>query len=425
MDVLAALNDGIAALTWLRDQATDGQLDPSALEELMDAGLWEQALVRDALAALAGGGQPGGAVVSGAIDPSPPAGVEAAQTDEAGAGQDPAGEPAAPAAEPTAPAGEEQPAEPAEEEAPPSPHAEAEGLMAAVAALPGALEAMGVHVPAQAADFCKKAGRATLNLPDDEKKGELLASLLFKAMAVLDGVQGEFLWSGHRAKVLSALDGLRGPMAAFLERQHNLSFIPPVGLTQVDKDDAPPSAVIDWVPAQQPPGTVLAVVSRAFRRDGAEGGKAHLIAASEAPVGLRARLLEIWQKVENDGAGDPAADLAKLSRYIHELKDDDEVGATSTARHVLNLIFERNTRGVHGADIKWLLALLAKQGITSLTAKVGRRFDDSFSPSKYERQQVYADAPAGTIVRIVRLGLLDSGGIPLQKAVLGVSRGTD
>lgn len=297
--------------------------------------------------------------------------------------------------------------------------------MAAVAALPGSLEAMGVHVPAQAADFCKKAGRAAINLPCDEKKGELLASLLFKAMGVLDGVQGEFLWSGQRAKVLSALDGLRNPMAAYLERDHDLVFVPPVQLTAIDKNDPPGNAQIDWIPAQHPPGTVLAVISRVFRRDGVEGGKAHLIAASEAPVGLRARLHEIWQEVESDGAGDPAADLAKLSRYIHDLKDDDEVGTTSTARHVLNLIFERNTSGVHGAHIKWLLALLAKQGITTVTGKIGKRFDEAYSPSKYERQLVYADAPAGTIVRIVRLGLLDAGGIPLQKAVLGVSRGTD
>lgn len=423
MDVLAALDDGIAALTWLRGQVADGQVDQSALQELMGSGFWEHELVRGALAALAGEGQPGGgAVVTGEADPSPPAGAEVSEPVSAEGSQDPAVEPAAPAAEPAASAGEDQPAE---EEAPPSPHAEAEGLMAGVAALPGSLEAMGVHVPGQAADFCKKAGRATLNLPDDEKKGELLASLLFKAMGVLDGVQGEFLWSGQRAKVLSALDGLRGPMAAFLESHHNLSFVPPVGLTQVDKDDALASAVIEWVPAQHPQGTVLAIVSRAFRRDGAEGGRVQLIAASGAPVGLRARLLEIWQGVESDGAGDPAADLAKLSRYIHDLKDDDEVAVTSTARHALNLIYERNTSGAHDGDIKWLLALLAKQGITTVTGKVGRRFDESYSPSKYERQLVYADAPAGTIVRIVRLGLLDSGGIPLQKAVLGVSRGTD
>jgi len=311
-----------------------------------------------------------------------------------------------------------------DEPEPESPYREAEELVGRFAGLPAALAKLGVPVPEQANTFCKGAGHIVKGLSDDEQKGGALGALLFKGMGVLDHIQHELLWSGQREPLQSALDSLRVPMAALLERDNNLTFVPPVDLHSIDPGDPPGNATIEWVPSPLSVGTVLAVVSRAYCKDGTEGGKAKLIVARGTPGEMRGRLLDVWQAVESDGASDPTADLAKLSRWIGEVNDDDEVSQISTARHVLNLVHDRNNSGVHNALEKALIAFLGKIGITVISARVGKRFDDSFKPSKFDRQLEYSDQPEGTIIRIVRIGLLDSGGIPLQKAVLGVSRGT-
>lgn len=389
MSVLEALDDGIAALTYLRLQAAQGRVDEAALEALLRSGLLDHDVITAALAAL----------------------KQADQESAESSGED-------------APAGDADGGEESEESEPESPHREAEELVARFAGLPAALAKLGVPVPEQANAFCKGVGRVVQGLPDDEQKGEALGALLFKGMGVLDHIQHELLWSGHREPLQSTLDSLRVPMAALLERDNSLTFVPPVGLHSIDPDAPPGDVTIEWVPSSLPAGTALAVVSRAYCKDGTEGGKAKLIVARGTPGEMRGRLLDVWQAVESDGASDPTADLAKLSRWIGELDDEDEVSQMSTARHVLNLVHDRNNSGVHNALEKALIAFLGKSGITVISARVGKRFDDSFKPSKFDRQLEYSDQPEGTIVRIVRIGLLDSGGIPLQKTVLGVSRGT-
>ncbi|MFT7463184.1 MAG: hypothetical protein ACI9EF_001528 [Pseudohongiellaceae bacterium] len=427
MNILETLDETIASLTELRQRAAAGQVDEGALQSLLNSGLLGSVLAHESVRSCST--EPGVAEATAQLPPAETLPGEV--TPDAGVTPSPQRDEAAGAAAQSVDAGEAATEETgdvpdeAPDETPPAAHAEAEALVVSFAEMPAVLAKLRVAVPAQAADFCKKAGRAASGLPEDEKKGELLASLLFKALTIIDGVQQTLIWSAQWTGVRSALDALRIPMAEFLGRAHKLVFVPGVELQRIDPNEPSAGSSIDWLPADQPDGTVLAVVSRGFERDGVAGGQTHLIVARGEPGELRSRLLEIWQNVETDGVSESSTDLAKLSRWIGELQDGDQVALTSTARHVLNLVHDRNGTGAQVADEKWLLAYLATQGISLLTAKIGRRFDDSYSPSKYERHLVYADEPAGTIVRIVTLGLADSEGIPLQKAVLGVSRGNE
>jgi hypothetical protein len=424
MSVLDALDDGIAALTYLRRQAAQGRVDEGVLEALLRSGLLDHELIQAALSALDQGGA--GEAVGGSSGHLPPSELRSDGDDSGDATNADQAEPAGSegSGETAADGGDTAGGDASDEPEPESPYREAEALVSQFVAMPAALDKLGVSVPEKALSFCKGAGRIAQGLPADEKKGDALAALLFKGMGVLDLIEHELIWSGFREPLQSALNGLRGPTAALLARDNGLTFTPPVDLHSIDPDDPPSGAAIEWVPGPQAAGTVLAVPSRAYNKDGAEGGKAQLIVARGTPGVVRTLLLSVWQGVEADSGTSPLADLAKLSRWIGELNEDDEASQVSTARHVLNLLHDRNASGEHNALEKQLIAYLGKSGITVLTAKIGKRFDESFKPSKYDRQLVYSDQPEGTIVRIVRIGLLDSGGIPLQKAVLGVSRGS-
>ena len=52
---------------------------------------------------------------------------------------------------------------------------------------------------------------------------------------------------------------------------------------------------------------------------------------------------------------------------------------------------------------------------------VGEPFGDKHSPSKFERKKVSSDRKTGTIVSVLRPGFIDKDGVPVQKAILGVS----
>ena len=152
-------------------------------------------------------------------------------------------------------------------------------------------------------------------------------------------------------------------------------------------------------------------------------GRGKVYAAAGEGSDLRSWLLEAWQAVESDGAGDPWTDLGKLSRWIEELSDGDEHSESNTARHALNLVHARNSSGVHTKPLKWLLAFLKQHGVFEIPVAVGVRFDSSFSPNKFDRRMERSKKPEGTILSVMTPGLVDRQGLALQKAVLAVSSG--
>lgn len=69
-----------------------------------------------------------------------------------------------------------------------------------------------------------------------------------------------------------------------------------------------------------------------------------------------------------------------------------------------------------------LIAELRKHGWRQIVVPLGNMFDDSFSPSKFERRFVESDKPKGTIVGTIRRGFIDSSGVATQKALLAISK---
>lgn len=65
---------------------------------------------------------------------------------------------------------------------------------------------------------------------------------------------------------------------------------------------------------------------------------------------------------------------------------------------------------------------LRKHGWRQIVVPLGTSFDDSFSPSKFERRFVESDKPTGTIVGVIRRGFVDKTGVATQKTLLAISK---
>ena len=86
-----------------------------------------------------------------------------------------------------------------------------------------------------------------------------------------------------------------------------------------------------------------------------------------------------------------------------------------------NLLQPLNKEECLGEMMKRLVAELSERGIKQFPVRIGTMFDDSYSTSKYERKMVPSDKPKGTIVSVLQLGFVNRDGVPVQKAILGVS----
>jgi len=412
MSSLRALDDAITALTALRARAADGGIDDEQLSGFVTSclhdGLFAHALMQPA-------------AEDAAVDSAGGATPDSTPTPDTAATPGPAATPAGDAT-PPADGTEAAEGEGDGEEEPPNPFAEAEQLITRLGALAKALPDMGLSMPAKAQAFLDNAARVLPRLPQDDTRGDMIAKLLFEGVRVLDVVLQAAVYSAHRAAAAQLIGALRVDMAAVLSAQFDLTFTPSAGLERVDGE---PPAGVSAAPriAVEPAGTVLCVTSRAFVWAGQEGGKAGVLVAGGEVSEYRKRLIGVWRALEADGGSDAREDLDKLARWIDDHADGDPVAEASLTRHVLNLVHDRNRRGGLNGVEKWLLSHLLTHGIKQLPVRVGKAFDDSYSPSKYERQLEHSDQPAGTITRVVRFGLTDPGGLPLQKAVVGVAKG--
>jgi len=69
-----------------------------------------------------------------------------------------------------------------------------------------------------------------------------------------------------------------------------------------------------------------------------------------------------------------------------------------------------------------IIKTLKEMGFKEIYVPIGRKFDESLSPSKFEREFVRSDAPPGTIVGVIRRGFVDASGTAVQKVLVAVSR---
>jgi hypothetical protein len=111
------------------------------------------------------------------------------------------------------------------------------------------------------------------------------------------------------------------------------------------------------------------------------------------------------------------------AKYLPQLIGADGDHEATVIRYVANLLQPLNKDDSLGEMVKRLVAELAERGIKQIPVRVGTMFDDSYGTTKFERKMISSDKPKGTIAQVIQLGFVNRDGVPVQKAILGVSGG--
>jgi hypothetical protein len=191
----------------------------------------------------------------------------------------------------------------------------------------------------------------------------------------------------------------------------------------VGKENLHPVPVFSGAPKE----TVLGLSRSGVRRKGGETlERAHVrvsLGPNEAASALeaaRTALASLKPRDEKDrqalGRG-----IKEIVKYAAKLPSQPD-GCT-LVRYGVNVLHELDDANRLKGPLRGLTSFLEKNGYQELTVPLGDMFDDSFSPSKYERRRMPSDRAAGTILGVIQRGFMDPKGVPIQKAVVAVSKG--
>jgi len=116
--------------------------------------------------------------------------------------------------------------------------------------------------------------------------------------------------------------------------------------------------------------------------------------------------------------------IYEMYGYIHTMEEETQYLFCIYAVNLVdNIITEHATVKSRFSEIhKKLLCLIEAGKYTEIVVPLGDKFDETFSPSKYERKQVKSDKPTGVIIGIEKRGFLDSNGVCIQKAIVLVAK---
>jgi len=125
-------------------------------------------------------------------------------------------------------------------------------------------------------------------------------------------------------------------------------------------------------------------------------------------------------------------DIYSFLRHFHSwwlgmpkaLKPEHEQARLRDVLNALDLLTWRYKIGSSTikACVQNILSTLKDMGFKEIYVPSGRKFDETLSPNKFEREFVKSDAPPGTIVGVIRRGFVDASGTAVQKALVAVSR---
>ena len=176
---------------------------------------------------------------------------------------------------------------------------------------------------------------------------------------------------------------------------------------------------------ERPEGTIVGVLQHGAMLKGKPYAPAQILVST----GRGSEFAQICRRImvmvlrEAAKGGEPmfkaAGEIRKLLSRFESGQDEEPI----TARYVVNVLHENNASGVFKKTIKDLLDHLRKLGYAEIIVGVGKMFDESYSPGKYERRKVSSGEPEGTIVGVIQRGFLDRNGVAVQKAVVAVSAG--
>lgn len=195
------------------------------------------------------------------------------------------------------------------------------------------------------------------------------------------------------------MPGFTGPLVAMVQQR---GYKPQLALT----------------PSFKGAGEVVCVIRRAIRLPGAAPSQP-IFGISTGRWNESIDALDQACRALIRSNGFAVRDLRKLFWQFVEVEPAKEV---ALLRSALNRIWDIESSALESPRNR-LINALAEHGINLVPVTVGATFDSLFSSSLFERKEVQSDIPKNTVVRVLRPGLMDTAGRPLQKAVVLVSSG--
>jgi hypothetical protein len=348
------------------------------------------------------------------------AGLEAALEAELAADLEPETAPA-----PEAPDGE-APAEAAKPLLPPGPLAD---FVATLRSIKSAFEAGGLPVDPKDVAFIDKVETVLAGLGEEERSGPKGGRVLFDCLRFLDVLRVNYDLPPY-AEVGKRIFEVATGLLTSLENERGFEIFPRPLEEHVSavqgRIKAYAKAVAEHkIYSSRPEGTIVGVLQRGALLSGKPlaGAKILVSRGEEHPLNKLGRktlgtLLHAAPRI-GEGGFKAATEVRKLLLRFGSGQDEEAV----TARYVLNAVHEHDKGGVFKKLVKELLEHMRSLGYVEIIATVGKVFDESYSPSKYDRRKVRSSEPAGTIVAVLRRGFLDRSGVPVQKALVAVSGG--
>lgn len=339
------------------------------------------------------------------------------------------------------------PGEAEPEEAPEDP---IQALSAVVVAVREGLESKGLLVEPALAGFTEKASQVFGDLADEGLGGTRGRSVLLSCLRHLDGLAGAYSFGANARAAAAVIDPARALIASALSEHCGVQALPGETLTTLAEvrqswsvaagvDDA--DLEVREIPCSKPEGALVSILRRGLvTSEGVSEAPAVEVSIGHEPE-MAVLMSEAYRVAESiDGARlEPAARnargdaLGKLRDLIRASSADegDAMREASSARYALGSLdlvtAQARSDGVErllARPAEALVSSLEQRGFFELPVDVGDEFDESFSPSKFERRLVSSAESEGTIVAVVRRGFQNADGVCVQQAILSVSRGS-
>jgi len=279
--------------------------------------------------------------------------------------------------------------------------------------------------------FVDKAAAILEGMAAGERTGEKGSRMLVDCVHFLDVLERDYMLPGYE-RLLEAVRSLRRELAAYLKDARGVVFDPDPTSPASDGPGA-----LDQIlgtrqvpfPSAMPAGQALALLKRGVSVESRSEPPEVLVSTGSASPAFEAAdaacraLLRPVPQPPHVRQGKIAALKDIKRKYLPQLADADAEKEATVLRYVLNTLTPFDRGNLLKEPISRLLDALKERGLNQIPVRLGVPFDDSFGTGKYERKKVPSDQPPGIIVQIVQRGFVNRDGVPVQKAVLGISEG--
>ncbi len=307
------------------------------------------------------------------------------------------------------------------------------GLAQALGAVTRVINEEKLVVHRQDYAFVQKAPELVKSAGATEKT----ARVFIDCVRFMDTIEREYAVKSGTL-LAPTLASRRSMLAEYLEAKHETRFVPDPRAG----DSASPVALAELVrlrgetlilsPARQPAGEVIGLLKRGVASPRGQEPVQLLVSDGESSDAfelvsrIALRVIRPMNQPPERRQAKAAAYRQIRRKFLQELTATSDPDREETLlRYVINLLQPLNRDGSLDAAIKPVVAELGERGITAIPVRIGVPFDESFGTSKYERKTIRSDEATGQIVAALQMGFVNRQGVPMQKAVVGVSGGPD